>query len=102
MAVAKAWQSSLMLRVAGLNADGAFHRIRELAETEGRYFLAYCRMIEGAEWLTLDLHFLFEHADRPVSPRAQKEVWLMSAKSSRAEADVRSMARPDWKDLFRE
>jgi hypothetical protein len=96
VAVARLWQSWVMLRVGPLNREGRFDEACAFLDREIKLFREYARELpEGAELLQ-QLEEVRRSMDHTWDERGLKEVELAHYKRSRGEADLRQACRPDW------
>jgi Ca-activated chloride channel family protein len=99
VAVARLWQSWVMLRVGPLNREGRFDEACAFLDREIELFREYARELpEGAELLQ-QLEEVRRYMDHTWDERGLKEVELAHYKRSRGEADLRQVCRADWSEF---
>ncbi len=94
--VANFWQSQLIRDITRINISRQYNRLRDLTDSEFRYFRKYCRDLPGGDDMISGINRLIRRADRPMRERARKEMSYSAYKMQSCETDYRRKKRSSW------
>jgi len=98
--VAEQWLAHVLHRGMMLNEEGQFDAAREFAETQSRYFAAYCEGLPELQAAVAELSEFRPVVSRRMDRTTAKEMFLHSYKTGRGEIDHRSRQRKTSREII--
>ena len=96
--VIRAWSAQVVSTAAQMNRDGAFEAAKTYVSKELQHFRGYAEGLNRATEFIHELEILAQRVDQQFTPRAQKEMVLMSLMRVDTRVDHRGAGKASWLD----